>query len=105
MTIGSISMTIMNRDLERLLKITDGCRPDMHEPDEQHLTLVAVVGDHLDNACGERISERAIAGGYQEAVIVLRRLSEPDGKPTEQVEAFNLANLIALARRAPMENV
>lgn len=81
----------MRDELNRLQNITRGCRPDMHEPDEQDLKA-QVIGDHLDNAMGDHISEDAIRGGFQELVVILRRGSE--------VEAINLATLIALARRA-----
>jgi hypothetical protein len=69
----------------------------MHEPDEQGIK-VAIVGDHLDNACGERISEKSIREGFQEYVIVLRRFDEEKGEFLEC--AVNLATLIALARQA-----
>jgi len=86
-------MSILERDLLRLKDITKTCRTDMHEPDEQGLKC-RVVGDHLDNACGEYTTEDAIIRGYQEYVVVLERF---DGEKF-QVEKFNLANLIALAR-------
>lgn len=82
-------------DLQRLQEITAGCRPDMHEPDEQDLKA-RVIGDHLDNACGESIVERAICGGYQEFVVILERVL--DGEIV--VEKFNLATLISIARNA-----
>lgn len=81
----------MENTLNRLLSITDGCRCDMHEPDEQNITA-RVVGDHLDNAFGEDVRVSAVVEGYQEFVVVLRRGAA--------VECFNLATLIALARRA-----
>lgn len=79
------------KDIERLLAITEGCREDMHEPDEQGLTA-SCIGDRLDNAFGESIREDAILRGYQEFIVVLRR----GGK----TESFNLATLIALAKRS-----
>ena len=63
----------------------------MHEPDEQDVRA-RVVGDHLDNACGDNISLEAVAGGFQEFVVVLSR----DRKKA----TVNLADLIALARKA-----
>lgn len=87
----------MRNDLMRLLKITEGCRPDMHEPDEQGLSA-RVIGDHLDNAMGERIDPYLIFSGAQELVVLLER-STDEGVKTE---AFNLATLIALARRADL---
>lgn len=82
----------MREELNRLQNITRGCRPDMHEPDEQGIKA-RVVGDHLDNAMGEYISADQIEGGYQEFVVILER----DGIEREKI---NLATLIALARRA-----
>lgn len=79
---------ILKRDLERLLEMTDGCRDDMHEPDEQDLKA-SVFGDHLDNACADRVT---IDSGYQEYIVVLKRGG--------RMQKFNLANLIALARMA-----
>ena len=93
----------MNNTLRRLDKIkrelcsyTEGCRLDMHEPDEQGLKA-HVVGDHLDNACGNHIGEKQITEGFQEFVVVLQR----DGKEPHVV---NLADLIALARLGDSEN-
>lgn len=80
---------------KRLLAITEGCRPDMHEPDEQDLKCW-IVGGHLDNAFGDQIREEAVARGFQEFVVVLERFK--DGKIL--IENFNLASLIALARKA-----
>lgn len=84
--------------LMRLWHITHGCRPDMHEPGEQELKAW-VVGNHLDNACGDNVTVEAITKGYQEYVVILERLV--DGKIKN--ERFNLASLIALARRATFE--
>ena len=84
----------MNKDLgiDRLLGITEGCRPDMHEPDEQGVKA-RIVGDHLDNAFGAHIAPELITKGGQEYVVILERF---DGE-TIRYEAFNLANLIAAA--------
>jgi len=81
--------------LERLLKITAGCRPDMHEPDEQELYAELpkpsiIYG--LDNACCGEPSEK-----YKSDMgFWLVR----DGKK----EWFNLACVIALARVADPKN-
>ena len=75
--------------LKELKEFTKECRPSMHEPDEQDIEA-RVVGDHLDNAFGNNIRQKAVEDGYQEYVIVLR-------KGTEQFK-INLADLIALAR-------
>lgn len=85
----NIKGTILEEDYKRLQRITEGCRDDMHEPDEQDITAY-VVGDHLDNACGSHISDEAVAKCFQEYVVILER----DG----HTERFNLANLIAIAR-------
>jgi hypothetical protein len=63
----------------------------MHEPDEQGLSA-RVVGDHLDNAAGNSIHGDAVQLGYQEFIVILAR--------DHNVELFNLADLIALARQA-----
>jgi len=78
---------------DRLLQITRGCRPDMHEPDE-HGIKARIVGDHLDNAFGEDIRIEAIEGNFQEFVVILER----DTNHGRKTEKFNLATLIALAR-------
>jgi hypothetical protein len=66
----------------------------MHEPDEQELEA-HVVGEKLDNAFGESINSEAIDGGFQEYVVILRRYVDGNFK----VEKFNLATLIAFARK------
>jgi hypothetical protein len=78
----------------RLLEITKGCREDMHEPDEQELTA-SVIGEKLDNAFGEGIIPYGIENGFQEYVVILRRYTTDGFK----IEKFNLATLIALARK------
>jgi hypothetical protein len=85
----------MKETKARLDYITRDCRDDMHEPDEQEVSC-QVVGTELDNACGESIELRALERGYQELVVILRRETE-DGA---EVQRFNLATLIALARKA-----
>lgn len=85
----------MRRIKERLDAITDGCLTDMHEPDNEEIK-VRIVGDHLDNACGDFISLDAIVRGYQEYVVCFERVVD------EKLvyDNFNLATLIALARLA-----
>lgn len=78
----------------RLLSITKGCRPDMHEPDEQGLSA-RVIGDKLDNAYMEEINPEFLENGWQELIVILERDYGTKGK---QVEKFNLSTLIALAR-------
>ena len=91
---------MINRHIEilsELRKVTAPCGRDMHEPDEQGLK-VRIVGDHLDNACGNYIDADAIADGYQEYVLCFQRL---DAETKSFVRArINLADLIALARMA-----
>lgn len=85
----------MEKELKRLLEFTKACRDDMHEPDEQEISAM-VVGDHLDNAHGHRI-HYAEDFTYQEFVVVLNNDS------TGKEERFNLATLIALARKANLK--
>lgn len=85
----------MKNELKRLIEFTKECRFDMHEPDEQGLKA-RVIGDHLDNACGNRIDLDAIEKSYQEYVVVLEKGTA--------IERFNLATLIALARLAKFPN-
>lgn len=80
--------------LTRLLAITSDCRECMHEPDEQGLTA-RVVGTILDNAFGDHVSEEFQERGLQELVVILER---SDGR----AEQFNLASLLALARRVKL---
>lgn len=82
--------------LTSLRMITDGCRPDMHEPDEQGIKA-RVIGDHLDNAFGTKIGEQALERGYQEFVVCIERVDEGG---VRYYARFNLASLIALARLA-----
>lgn len=82
--------------LRALLRFTDGCRDSMHEPDEQDV-FAKVVGDHLDNAFGNTVRGKFADGSpcSQEFVVRLRR-----GNRRLDV---NLADLIALARRAEVK--
>lgn len=83
----------MKKFLERLLKITEGCRPDMHEPDEQDVRAM-VSGYHFDNAMGD--DPKTNCG---EITVGIVRDDEKDGPQTEW---FNLATLISLARMASL---
>lgn len=85
----------MRQYAQQLLSLTEGCRDDMHEPDEQGFRRVSLVGDHLDNACGNTITTDAITKRYQEYVLVIERDTDEHGA---QALPINLANLIALAR-------
>ena len=84
----------MQNTLDKLNAITTGCRDDMHEPDEQGITA-KVIGTCLDNACGEDISDEANFRGYQEMIVIIER--------GEDSTPFNLATLIALARKAKLD--
>lgn len=91
----------------RLLTITDKCRPDMHEPNEQDV-FAQILGSHahagvdgvtrlegdFDNACGDTTD------GTELVVALTRELDwDDEGSPTDiRTEHFNLATLIALAR-------
>ena len=86
----------MQDDLDRLKNITEGCRPDMHEPDEQELSA-AVSGQHLDNAMGDRIQPWLLERRRGVRGIAAAFASRKKGIMQEN---FNLATLIALARRA-----
>ncbi len=70
---------------KRLLRVTQKCRPDMHEPDEQGITVM-VSGYNFDNAMGDDPNNNC--GEFTVAIV------QDDGSK----EWFNLATLIALAR-------
>lgn len=85
------------KSLESLLDITRGCRPDMHEPDEQGLTAI-VTGLSLDNAFGNQRMLVRETPEAEEIVVTLRR--DQDGAGWYSQIQINLATLIALARKA-----
>lgn len=72
--------------LQALLQQTEGCRDDMHEPDEQEVTA-RVRGRKLDNAMGAdpETNNGELTVGIKRNGVNLW---------------FNLADLIALARVA-----
>lgn len=76
----------MQKSLARLLDITEPCRFDMHEPDNQGVSAV-VTGTHLDNAMGDDPYRN-----FCEFTVGITQ--------DERTEWFNLATLIALARMA-----
>jgi hypothetical protein len=88
------TVSSMQKELKSLQHITRGCRPDMHEPDEQDLKAL-VIGNNLDNAMGNRIEPDMLAQGHHEIVVILNRYTEEAG---HEKYAINLATLIALAR-------
>lgn len=80
-TIGKNEAVLRETAVE-LLKVTRGCRPDMHEPDEQDVTAI-VRGRVFDNA-----------GTDKEIVVSFRKGVEDSGCTA----SINLATLVALAR-------
>jgi len=81
-----------------LRKITDGCRPDLHEPDEQGITA-NVVGDHLDNACGSYVDLDSLLHRHQEFVLVMKRYQKISPQQDHSMEErFNVCNLLATVR-------
>jgi len=77
----------MRKTFTRLLEVTAMCREDMHEPDEQGIDAV-VSGYHLDNACDDHPAFNA-----GELTVGIKN-------ENGHIEWFNLATLIALARKA-----
>ena len=80
----------MKDTLKRLLEITKKCRDDMHEPDEQEIRAVT-SGYHLDNAMGDDPYNNS--GEFTIGII---------NENSNKTEWFNLATLIALARKAKL---
>jgi hypothetical protein len=83
----------MREELDELVRFTHGCREDMHEPDEQGIDA-HIVGNHLDNAFGNGVVKEMMDEGCQEFVVIL------ENENTDKQMKINLANLIALARKA-----
>ena len=82
-------MDALDREfLDRLRAVTAGCRDDMHEPDEQGIDA-RVTGYRLDNAMGD--DPHSNIGEYTVGIV---------NTVTDRTEWFNLATLIAMARRA-----
>lgn len=79
---------------EEFVEFTEGVRADFHEPDEQGIRLVGVVGSCLDNAMGSVIAQTFIVQGCQECVIVLERRG---GGGSKQL-VLNLATVLGWAR-------
>lgn len=87
----------MKQDLKRLTQFTSDCNEEMYEPGNAGISA-RVVGDVLGNILGEEIASDLIEEGTQEFVVIL----ENKGGGSEK---FNLATLIALARKADLEKV
>lgn len=73
---------------DRLRAVTADCRDDMHEPDNVGIDA-RVTGFHLDNAMGDNPISNC--GEYTVGIA---------NDKTGETEWFNLATLIAMARRA-----
>lgn len=78
----------IEEDHARLVKWTEKCRPDMHEPDNVGISAV-MCGYILDNAFGGSDGQN----NRGEMMLGLRH------EDNDHIEWFNLANLIAMARR------
>ena len=77
---------------------TKGCREDMHEPDEQDVfaTIINPKGN-MDNAFGNDIT-----GG--EIIVQISRYEVTGEDAVRSIQKnFNLADLIALARKGESE--
>ena len=89
---------LMKETLKRLKEITKNCNVDMHEPDNQNVTAVT-TGHIFDNAMGDipyhNSSEMTVG-------ITVTHDFEGGGHSTD-IEWFNLATLVALARMAKIE--
>jgi len=77
--------------ITRLCAITEDCRDDMHEPDEQGLSMKFVKGFSFDNAFSGPPQ-----GGFGSDTGFW--LIKDAGTPQERREWFNLASLIAVVR-------
>lgn len=88
------SMEYLKEIHARLWSITNGCRVDMHEPDEQGVTAV-MVGNVFDNAYGSGMPPKWF-GLNAEMMVAISR-TERGYRKTEWI---NLADLVALARLA-----
>lgn len=93
--------------IRRLCEITEGCRPDMHEPDEQGLEVELYEGFGLDNAVmspprvwSEKIDESSARTHIDDSDAGFWLIRDK-GEPTERREWFNLACLIAIVRTGP----
>jgi hypothetical protein len=80
--------------LQRLKSLTKECSEDMHEPDCQEVYVRKVAGRKLDNAYGAGSHTVGIWGKNPERRFLLVN------KDTGEQEWFNLADILALARKA-----
>lgn len=90
--------TFFREELDRLLRITCACREDMHEPDEQALSVRVNRGGQSE------ASQKPLPGKLDNAFCDKSEagfeLVYNDGNGTVYTEYFNLAVIIALARAA-----
>jgi len=80
-----------------LLRMLDGCRVDMHEPDEQNVQ-VTVVGTHLDNAINTGFGPPEWNDISTECMVGITRWMSG----YQDTRWFNLADLLAIARLADL---
>ena len=80
---------------KRLLEVTKYCRYDMHEPDNQGL-VAHVTGIMLDNAMGDNPHNNF--GEFTVGLKIVDEHRDMFEYPNENMQWFNLATLIALAR-------
>jgi len=90
----AIATDHMRKLAEVFTELSEGTREGFHEPDEQGIKLVAVIGTTLDNAFGSHIAVDQLTAGHQEAVVVFER-RVGNARKTYQM---NLADLCALAK-------
>ncbi len=99
----------MKSDLKRLQEFTKTCREDMHEPDEQDIyaefgpSHYKYSSNHVMNVSFDNAdtSEMSYDMGFW---LIRRKYSDPENSSSYQEvrEWFNLANIIALARKAQL---
>jgi hypothetical protein len=97
-------MNFVEDYIKRLVAITEGCRDDMHEPDEQNLSMEFVEGFGFDNAFMNPPTMGADSFGCPLISDAGFWLIRDKGEPTERREWFNLACLIAIVRTGPWRN-
>lgn len=83
----------------RLWEVTKGCREDMHEPDEQNVRAF-FYGHKFDNAHGDKPNIYMDLPAHTEMCVAIE---QENHQGEVQVEWFNLATLIALARKANLD--
>lgn len=98
---------VLARDLLRLKEFTEGCRPDMHEPDEQ--AIYAEFGPNTykfeTGHVTRTLFDNANTGemSYDMGFWLIKRnydSGDRENAYSETREWFNLAVIVALARMA-----